>query len=250
MNQNIPTYSYQPPNITRPINLVPMQRPRPNAVVVPQNPPITVYIGKIPPALDDDVLLAICRCCGHVVNWRRVVDPITGNHKQFGYCDFGNAESAQRGLSLIPKCFVNGINMCVQVDKKNEELIQSYSNNNQGIDNKSKNVKDERAYQQMNVLIREWESKTKSEQILIKQQIEKKNEKKSINSKEKSRSNSTSIHEHKSSHSRRSYDRKEYEEKEKEKEKQRRKYESKLRNWEKREYEKEKSLEHTERSRN
>ena len=53
--------------------------------------------------IDDELLLSLLQCCGSVVKWKRTTDPVTGESKAFGFCDYSTGELTRtrtRTLSL------------------------------------------------------------------------------------------------------------------------------------------------------
>ena len=51
--------------------------------------------------IDDELLLSLLQCCGSVVKWKRTTDPVTGESKAFGFCDYSTGElTLTRTLSL------------------------------------------------------------------------------------------------------------------------------------------------------
>ena len=102
-----------PPGAPRP-GMAPM-RPMPPAGTPPpavapalgSQPPAericTVYVGKIPEALADELLSQMLECCGKVSMWKRSTDPESGKQKGFGFCDFSTGEGALRAMRLLPK---------------------------------------------------------------------------------------------------------------------------------------------------
>ncbi|KAH3731799.1 RNA-binding protein 25 [Pelomyxa schiedti] len=72
------------------------------------NQPITVYVGKIAANLEDDFMRALLELCGVVRTWRRVVDPVSGQMKCFGFCEFGHMYCQ------------------LKADEKNRALLEEY----------------------------------------------------------------------------------------------------------------------------
>lgn len=64
--------------------------------------PLTLYIGKIPAALPDDLLQRVLECCGKVQKWSRPADA-THALKPFGFCTFEHGISALRCRSVVAK---------------------------------------------------------------------------------------------------------------------------------------------------
>ena len=51
--------------------------------------------------IDDEVLLNLLQCCGSVVKWKRTTDPVSGESKAFGFCDYSTGESVLRAMRLL-----------------------------------------------------------------------------------------------------------------------------------------------------
>ncbi|KAH3764640.1 RNA-binding protein 25 [Pelomyxa schiedti] len=90
------------------------------------NQPITVYVGKIAQNLEDDFMRTLLEHCGAVRTWRRVVDPLSGQMKCFGFCEFGHASGAVIALKLLNGLEVSGSNLLLKADEKNRALLEEY----------------------------------------------------------------------------------------------------------------------------
>lgn len=60
----------------------------------------TVYVGKLPPGLDDDFVRRVLSLFGRVLQWRRQVQD-TGVPLGFGFADFESAECAARAVRVL-----------------------------------------------------------------------------------------------------------------------------------------------------
>merc|ERR1719460_1351078 len=60
--------------------------------LVKQTPLTTVYIGRLPPGLDDDFVRSLLEQCGRVIKWNRASDPNSGKFTTFGFCEFESLE--------------------------------------------------------------------------------------------------------------------------------------------------------------
>ena len=47
------------------------------------------------------MLLTLLQCCGSVVKWKRTTDPVSGESKAFGFCDYSTGESVLRAMRLL-----------------------------------------------------------------------------------------------------------------------------------------------------
>lgn len=61
----------------------------------------TVFVGKIPPLVDDGQLRRLLAACGRVKAWTRQVDPSTKEPRNFGFCDFAEPDDVLRALRLL-----------------------------------------------------------------------------------------------------------------------------------------------------
>jgi len=87
----------------------------------------TVYVGKIPPTVDDDFIRRLLELCGDVAFWRRVTDPTTGQLKGFAFCDFKSPEGVLRALRLLNGLEIDGHNLLLKVDEKNQKVLDAYT---------------------------------------------------------------------------------------------------------------------------
>eukprot|EP01155_Anaeramoeba_flamelloides_P050135 Anaeramoba_flamelloidesc41867_g1_i1.p1 GENE.c41867_g1_i1~~c41867_g1_i1.p1 ORF type:complete len:179 (-),score=49.13 c41867_g1_i1:762-1298(-) len=124
----------------------------------------TIYVGKIPLNVDDTLLKTVLNLCGSILNWKRVVDPITQQPKSFGYCDFFEAESALAAILIIPECPIQGNKLVLTADSKNKELIKVVERKR---GNKQLNKSDKKIKDQINITIKAWETQ---QQILKKKE--------------------------------------------------------------------------------
>jgi len=87
----------------------------------------TVYVGKIPPGVEDDFIRKLLEQCGKVSNWRRVADPVSGKLKGFGFCDYENPEGVLRALKILGSMKLDGGELLLKVDDKTQRLLADYT---------------------------------------------------------------------------------------------------------------------------
>lgn len=68
----------------------------------------TVYVGKISPSVDDNLIKQLLEACGPVKSWKRMEDPDTKAHKPFGFCEFEEADGVTRAMSLLQNLSIGG----------------------------------------------------------------------------------------------------------------------------------------------
>merc|ERR1719421_1479852 len=106
--------------------------PEPKAAA--KTPPLTtVYIGRLPPGLEDDFVRSLLEQCGRVLKWNRASDPNSGKLTTFGFCEFETLEGVWHAREclheqelltkkLLVKCEEKS---AAQVDEWKEEKIKS-----------------------------------------------------------------------------------------------------------------------------
>ncbi len=62
-----------------------------------------VFVGHIPPWLDDAVVARMLAACGQVVRWYRIEDPLTALPKNFGFVEFESMEMAVLAVRILPQ---------------------------------------------------------------------------------------------------------------------------------------------------
>merc|ERR1711865_554653 len=91
MGEPIPVVNKSP--LVKPGPLPSQLQPPTNLAIVPPGLPgtaatdkkqTTLYVGKMPPDLDDGLIRSVLEACGRVVSWKRMQDPGTGKFKNFG----------------------------------------------------------------------------------------------------------------------------------------------------------------------
>lgn len=86
----------------------------------------TVYVGKIPPTVEDEFIRKLLEFCGDVAFWRRVTDPTTGQLKGFAFCDFKSPEGVLRALRLLNGLDIDEHQLLLKVDDKNQKQLDAY----------------------------------------------------------------------------------------------------------------------------
>jgi len=103
--------------------------PKPAAVTVKPaaaEQTTTVYVGKIPPTVEDEFIRKLLEFCGDVAFWRRVTDPTSGQLKGFAFCDFKSPEGVLRALRLLNGLDIDEHQLLLKVDEKNQKLLDAY----------------------------------------------------------------------------------------------------------------------------
>ncbi|EOD18541.1 putative RNA-binding protein, partial [Emiliania huxleyi CCMP1516] len=104
---------------------VPPPGPAPPARLPPERS-CTLYIGKIPAAAADAFIAELLSCCGTLMQWKRSVDPESGQSKSFGFCDFATGEGVLRALRLLPAVRLGGADLMLKVDQKTHDFLKEY----------------------------------------------------------------------------------------------------------------------------
>lgn len=113
----MPMVPIPPQIIAKPMPMVP------KPIIVEQT---TVYVGKIPPTVEDEFIRKLLEFCGDVAFWRRVTDPTTGQLKGFAFCDFKSPEGVLRALRLLNGLDIDEHQLLLKVDDKNQKLLDAY----------------------------------------------------------------------------------------------------------------------------
>jgi len=87
----------------------------------------TVYVGKIPPGVEDDFVRKLLEQCGKITHWRRVADPVSGKLKGFGFCDFESPQGVLRALRILPNFKVEVQQLLLKVDEKTQKYLDEYT---------------------------------------------------------------------------------------------------------------------------
>lgn len=86
----------------------------------------TLYVGKIPPSVDDETITELLGCCGTIVKWKRSVDLDSRKPKAFGFCDFATGEGVLRALRLLKDVRLEGGELLLKVDQKTQDFLRDY----------------------------------------------------------------------------------------------------------------------------
>ncbi|CAG9461715.1 unnamed protein product [Pedinophyceae sp. YPF-701] len=63
----------------------------------------SIFVGKIPASVPDDLIRKVLDQCGKVKGWKRMEDPDTRCLKPFGFCEYADAEGAITALTVLPE---------------------------------------------------------------------------------------------------------------------------------------------------
>jgi hypothetical protein len=99
--------------------------------------PMNVFISKIPLNVDDVCLRQLLDQCGRVVKWTRMTNPVTGELRNFGFCQFlgpAGLVGAKRLLSDLKLNEDDKGGLMVKIDPKDEPICDEYIA--EAIDNK------------------------------------------------------------------------------------------------------------------
>ncbi|GFY67867.1 RNA-binding protein 25 [Trichonephila inaurata madagascariensis] len=111
----------------------------------PKGPPVTVFVGNITDRAPDNLVRQILQRCGIVLNWKRV-QGANGKLQAFGFCEYGDPESALRAMRLLHDYEIGDKKLVVKVDGKTKEKLDEYKANKlskaQEEDEKDKEEKD------------------------------------------------------------------------------------------------------------
>ncbi|XP_035228240.1 RNA-binding protein 25-like isoform X2 [Stegodyphus dumicola] len=113
---------------------------------LPKGPPVTVFVGNITDRAPDTLVRQILQRCGIVLNWKRV-QGANGKLQAFGFCEYGDPESALRAMRLLHDYELGEKKLVVKVDAKTKEKLDEYKANKlaklQDEDEKNKKDKDD-----------------------------------------------------------------------------------------------------------
>merc|ERR1712224_849775 len=86
----------------------------------------TLYVGKIPPTVENDFLISLFQTCGNVNSWRTMVDPNTGKHKGFGFVDFASPDSVLLALRFLNGLKVDSSYLMLKVNKATQVFLDAH----------------------------------------------------------------------------------------------------------------------------
>lgn len=106
-----------------------------SSVKKPLGPSVTVFVGKISDKAPDSLVRQFLSKCGYVNVWKRV-DGADGKLQPFGFCEFGDPESATTAIRVL-----NGFDLCgsplnVKADAKADKILEEYLKNRKTADKK------------------------------------------------------------------------------------------------------------------
>jgi len=87
----------------------------------------TVYVGKIPPNVDDALVRKLLDACGEVRSWKRVMDPENDTPKRFGFCEFADAEGVLRAMRILDGFPVAGEELLLNVNQATKAYVEGYT---------------------------------------------------------------------------------------------------------------------------
>lgn len=145
-----PGYIARPPPNFVAGGMLPNRPPPPPALVsspfVPAAEKSTiVYVGKIAPTLDDDVVSSLLNACGTVKSWKRQEDPSTKEKKGFGFCEYEDADGCLRAIRLLNGLKVDAQELLLKANTITKVYIDEYEANKMRERQQSEEEKMERA---------------------------------------------------------------------------------------------------------
>lgn len=93
-----------------------------------KGPPVTVFVGNITERASDNLIRLILQRCGTVVSWKRV-QGANGWLQGFGFCEYGDPESAMRAIRILHDWEIGDKKLVVKVDAKTKEKLDDYKAN-------------------------------------------------------------------------------------------------------------------------
>uniref|UniRef100_A0A131YC68 RNA-binding protein 25 n=1 Tax=Rhipicephalus appendiculatus TaxID=34631 RepID=A0A131YC68_RHIAP len=90
-----------------------------------KGPPVTVFVGNITERASDNLIRLILQRCGTVVSWKRV-QGANGWLQGFGFCEYGDPESAMRAIRILHEWEIGDKKLVVKVDAKTKEKLDEY----------------------------------------------------------------------------------------------------------------------------
>ncbi|XP_077537043.1 RNA-binding protein 25-like isoform X3 [Haemaphysalis longicornis] len=90
-----------------------------------KGPPVTVFVGNITERASDNLIRLVLQRCGTVVSWKRV-QGANGWLQGFGFCEYGDPESAMRAIRILHEWEIGDKKLVVKVDAKTKEKLDEY----------------------------------------------------------------------------------------------------------------------------
>ena len=94
----------------------------------PKGPPVTIFVGKISEKAPDSLVRTMLSKCGYINLWKRV-EGADGKLQTFGYCEFGDPESASTALRILNQYDLLGSPLHVKADTKANKILEDYLKN-------------------------------------------------------------------------------------------------------------------------
>lgn len=88
-----------------------------------------MYVGKIAPTLDDEIVRKLLDACGKVKSWKRAQDPETKEPKGFGFCEYEDAEGVLRAIRLLNGLKVDNQELLLKGNTATQKYIEEYERN-------------------------------------------------------------------------------------------------------------------------
>eukprot|EP01090_Pellita_catalonica_P001043 TRINITY_DN10771_c0_g1_i1.p1 TRINITY_DN10771_c0_g1~~TRINITY_DN10771_c0_g1_i1.p1 ORF type:complete len:607 (+),score=164.59 TRINITY_DN10771_c0_g1_i1:181-2001(+) len=85
-----------------------------------------VYVGQIAPSVEDGFLLKLLECCGPVIKWKRMEDPINGQLKAFGICKYDHPQSISHALALLHDLKLDQRALLLRIDPKTQSIVVAW----------------------------------------------------------------------------------------------------------------------------
>jgi len=99
-----------------------------------QPPPdmrLMLFVGKIKRGVGDDLMRALLTCCGNLLNWRRVSDPLTNQLKAFGYAQYGSPAEVLTAMRILGGLDIQGQELLLNVDDSTRAKLDEFEKQNQ-----------------------------------------------------------------------------------------------------------------------
>lgn len=158
---NINPVPHQPPQQQQPTEIQ-------NEAKKPSGPSITVFVGSISERASDTLVRLLLTKCGYVNVWKRV-QGANGKLQGFGFCDFGDPESAMTAIRILNDLEIGDKKLVVKADENAKREIQDYlkkknpnASTDDDVDDETKK-QDEKLKQEIINLLREHESELSKE---------------------------------------------------------------------------------------
>merc|ERR1719182_79635 len=92
-----------------------------------KTPPLTtVYIGRLPPGLEDDFVRSLLEQCGRVLKWNRASDPNSGKLTTFGFCEFETLEGVWHARECLHEQELMAKKLLVKCEEKSAAQVDEW----------------------------------------------------------------------------------------------------------------------------